>query len=185
MEPMIAARPIQTLADYATVEASSRSKFEFVRGQIVAMTGGTLEHGRLGANIIALLKGATSSTGCTVFSSDVRVGLATSDFRAYPDASVVCGPVETHDNPRHTIVNPVCVVEVLSESTAAYDQGAKLDAYKCIPSLQAVVFVSQEGPAITVHTRGEAGWDVAEYLRGKRFELPGLPGEIAVDDVYA
>lgn len=181
---MIATRPFHTLEDYEAVEQGSDSKFEFVNGVIVAMAGGTAEHGRLSLSIGAELRSALKGSDCSAFSSDVRIGHADSSFRAYPDASVVCGEIEYAERPSHTVVNPVCIVEVLSEGTAAYDQGDKLKGYERIPSVRSIVFVSQEGRAITVHRRTADGFEEQSYGAGQSFELPGIPRAIAVDDVY-
>ena len=89
---------------------------------------------RCSAAIDRVLGNALAGTSCFVLSSDVRVGHAKTAFRVYPDASIVCGEVEYATRPPHTVTNPVCIIEVLSESTANYDQGDKLAGYKRIPS---------------------------------------------------
>ena len=47
-------------------------------------------------------------------------------------------------------MNPRVVVEVLSDATEAYDRGEKLDHYRRIPSLAAVVFVSHRSRKIEI-----------------------------------
>jgi Uma2 family endonuclease len=42
----------------------------------------------------------------------------------YPDVAVVCGKPEL-ERPGDTLCNPKMIVEVLSESTEAYDRGEK------------------------------------------------------------
>jgi len=150
---VIATRPFHTLDDYEQVEADSGVRHDFVGGVILAMAGGTVEHGRLASGVIGELRAALQGTDCMVLSSDVRIGHATQNFRAYPDASVLCGPPEYAARPANTVTNPKILVEVLSESTAAYDRGEKLEGYKAMPSVQAVLFVSQEAPVITVLRR--------------------------------
>lgn len=182
---MIATRPLYTLDDYVRVEEQNRAlRHEFVGGQILAMAGGTVEHGRLAARMTVALSSALAGTGCVVLSSDVRVGHATSDFRAYPDVSVLCGPPEYAAHPAHTLTNPRILVEVLSEGTAAYDRGAKLEGYQAMPSVQAVVFVSQEARIITVVRRVGARFDSTTAGAGEVFALPGVPQDLAVDAIY-
>ena len=182
---VIATRPFYTLDDYERVEEGSRVRHEFVGGLVLAMAGGTVEHGRLAMRFAFELSAALSGTGCMVLGSDVRVGHSTREFRAYPDASVVCGSPEYAARPAHTVTNPRILVEVLSESTAAYDRGEKLEGYKAMPSVQAVVFVSQEGPMITVLRRAGVHFEPAEYGPGDTFELPGVPAALSVDAIYA
>lgn len=183
-ELVLATRPVYTLEDYVSIEAESGLKHEFVAGQILAMAGGTVAHGRLGANVLSVLRSAVRGTDCMALSSDVRIGHAATDFRAYPDASVICGPPRYAARPAHTVTNPVCVVDVLSNNTASYDQGEKLLGYKSLAAVQSIVFVSQDSRSIVVHGRRGDTFEVASLGAGEQFELPGIPGPIAVDDIY-
>ena len=97
---------------------------------------------------------------------------------------MLCGPPEYAARPANTITNPKILVEVLSESTAAYDRGEKLEGYKAMPSVQAVLFVSQEAPVITVLRRAGERFESTEYGRGDSFTLPGVPAALSVDAIY-
>ncbi len=46
-------------------------------------------------------------------------------------------------------MNPVLLVEILSDSTRAYDLGTKLPCYKQIPTLQTMLFVEQDKLKLT------------------------------------
>ena len=59
----------------------------------------------------------------------------------YPDVVVACGEIPERQ-PSSRL--PVVVVEVLSESTAARDHGAKRWAYQTIPSLQHYLLIDQD-----------------------------------------
>ena len=108
-------------------------------------------------------------------------GLAT-----YPDVSVVCGKLEVDEEDPHAVANPVVVVEVLSDSTEAYDRGAKASHYRRVPALREIVFVSQREPLIEVHRRNERGnWElVAEARSGERAELTSIGAVVEVDAIY-
>lgn len=181
---MVATRPTYTLDDYVRVEEDSGIRHEFVDGLILATAGGSVEHGRLAVNVTSLLRAAVQGSPCIALGSDVRVGHEASDFRAYPDASVVCGEPSYAGRPAHTVTNPVCIVEVLSESTAAYDQGEKLACYRSMASVRVILFVSQETRSITVHRRVESGFAEAHYGAGDTVPLPELSASIEVDGVY-
>jgi len=181
---VIATRPFHTLDDYVQVEEDSAIRHELVGGVIMAMAGGTVEHGRLSGNTITQLNIALRGTGCVVLSSDVRVGHAQGDFRAYPDATVLCGAPTYANKPAHTLTNPRFLVEVLSEGTAAYDRGAKLEGYQAIPSVEAVIFVSQEARAITVVRRAGERFETSQHGAGERFLLPGVAAALTVDSIY-
>ncbi|MCK6548765.1 Uma2 family endonuclease [Myxococcota bacterium] len=181
---MVATRPFYSLDDYVKVEEDSHIRHEFVRGEIFAMAGGTVEHGRIAANVVSALRAALRGTGCIAVGSDVRVGHETNDFRAYPDATVICGAPTYVPRPSHTVSNPRIVVEVLSEGTAAYDRGEKLLQYQSIPSIAAIVLVSQESRIVTVVRRTSEGFQSAQYGATERFTLPDVAGELTVAELY-
>jgi hypothetical protein len=106
-----------TYADYCVFEREAAVKHEYLRGEVFAMAGGTIEHGRLAGRIIYLLSRALEGRPCRVLPSDVRVRIEATDLDTYPDASVVCGPVQTTAADVHAIINPILLVEVLSDST--------------------------------------------------------------------
>lgn len=97
--------PRVSYADYLARERASDAKHELVNGELVAMAGGSPEHGRLAAAVIAQLSAALRG-GCRVFSSDVRVLVADTGRAAYPDASVVGGDVALAAQDPDAITNP-------------------------------------------------------------------------------
>ena len=81
----------------------------------------------------------------------------------YPDVSAVCGSVEMAPEDPDAITNPVLVAEVLSDTTEAYDRGAKAAHYRRLLALQECVLVSQAEPLVEVYRRTEAGrWELLE-----------------------
>ena len=62
----------------------------------------------------------------------------------YPDVSVVCGESKFADDKKDVILNPVLIVEVLSETTAAFDRGKKFQSYQSIETAQEYVLVAQD-----------------------------------------
>jgi Uma2 family endonuclease len=109
----------------------------------------------------------------------LATGLAT-----YPDVTVVCGELERDPESPATVVNPRVVVEVLSDGTEAYDRGQKLDHYRRIPSLAAVVLVSHRAPAIEVWERTSDGtWGRREFGTGQAAEIQALPARLLVDEI--
>lgn len=156
-----------TFAEYLALERESEIKHEFHDGEIFAMSGGTSRHSALGLKVGAALEG-TRSPGCIVFQSDMRVRVRETGRAAYPDVSMVCGPIEydTDDPDRTTLVNPSLIVEVLSPTTEQFDRGDKWMHYQRIPSLQEYVLVSQE-PRIEIYRRMPSGtWEYSEAREG-------------------
>jgi len=179
---------LQTLkmsyAEYAKREEASDTKHEFLRGEVFAMAGGTEEHAILGARMIAALSRALEGTPCEPRSSDLRVRTA-SGLGTYPDITVVCGKSEKYDEDPHSVTNPTLIVEVLSDSSEAYDRGEKFTHYRSMPSLREYVIVSHREPAIESHVRNEDGtWNESFAQAGDTLVLRSLDVRIEVDAIY-
>lgn len=174
-----------THAEYLAAEAAGDQKHEFLAGEVFAMAGGTPEHSALAAAVIGELRAALRGKPCRVFSSDLRVRVEATDLFTYPDASVVCGELQTSALDRNAIVNPVVLVEILSESTEAYDRGAKAAHYRLIPSLREYVLVNQLEPRIEVYRRNEHGrFELFEARRGEQIELASVGAVLDVAAIY-
>ena len=173
-----------THPEYVAFERSSDVKHEFAGGLILAMAGGKPEHGARAVRVTTALAQQLRGRPCTVFDSDVRVRIRAVNVTAYPDASVVCGRLETDAEDPDAVVNPVIVVEVLSPSTEEYDRGAKLDAYKLLPSLREVVLVAHAGQRVEVVRREGAEWVCASYGPGESARLAAIDAALDVADLY-
>lgn len=175
-----------TFAEYVERERASDTKHELVNGEIFAMAGGTIEHGRLASSVMITLGAQLRGRPCSAFSSDVLVRVLATGLATYPDLSVVCGKLERDPEDANTVINPILLVEVLSDSTEAYDRGEKFAHYRRVPSLKEYVLVSQHEPRIEVFRRGDDGiWSLHEAGATERVKLTSIACELAVDEVYA
>lgn len=176
--------------DYLAFEREAQARHEYVDGEVVAMAGGSREHSLLASNLIRLLGNALHGQPCDVFTSDMRVKAAAR--YTYPDLSVACGQQLFEDGKRDTLLNPILICEVLSDSTEAHDRGDKFASYQQIESLRHYVLVSQKEARIEHFARQASRWpqDQGEQwlLRvlgpGQTLVLSDLKCEIAVDEIY-
>jgi Uma2 family endonuclease len=145
-------KPYYTEAEYLARERRAEYKSEYYRGEIFAMAGATREHNLVAVNVASQLREQLRKTKCEVYPSDMRVRLPTGLY-TYPDVSVACGEPKFLDAQVDTLLNPNVIVEVLSESTAAYDRGEKSRQYRNIESLAHYVLVESEKAHIEVYTR--------------------------------
>ena len=172
-------------ADYLALEASSNVKHEFLGGQIYAMAGGTPEHAALAAAVVGILFAQLRAGRCRVHDSDLRVRVLATGLATYPDATVVCGPLERDPEDHNAVTNPVLIVEVLSRGTEEYDRGDKFEHYKRIPSLRQYVLVSHSEQEIEVWTRNGADtWTQAIARAGHTAELASVGARIEVRELY-
>ena len=174
-------------ANYLEAELASGIKHEYLRGEVFAMAGGTPEHAALAAAISAEPIVALRGRPSRVFSSDLRVRVEPTDLSTYPDLTVVCGTLETSDIDPHATTNPTLIVEVLSDSTEAYDRGQKFAHYRRIPSLREYLLISQHEPRLEVYSKDAAGdWVLREATAGRQLELRSLEGVcLDVDRIYS
>ena len=99
--------------------------------------------------------------------------------------AIVCGPSERDPEHRQTVVNPIVLVEVLSDSTEDYDRTDKFDHYKQIPSLQHYVLVSHREHTVEVWSRAGDAWSQAIVREGASAVLSAIGASLDVRQLYA
>jgi len=99
---------------------------------------------------------------------------------------VVCGETRFPDDEKDVILNPVMIVEVLSESTAAYDRGKKFLSYQQIESLREYLLISQDEEIIEHYVRQSN--DTRLYAKAIGLEetlvLPSIECKVTLRDIY-
>lgn len=177
-----------TVQSYLKLEKKSREKFEYHDGNILAMAGGSPDHSLISANITAELRGLLKSNKgtCKAYNSDVKVAVEEAGRYYYPDASVVSGETLLSALNPQAILNPLLIVEVLSESTERFDRGEKFFYYRQIPSLKEYLVVSQSQPIVEVYYReNENVWQFRTVVGLKNaISLQSISGEILMKEVY-
>ncbi len=175
-----------TPEEYLALERKAELKSEYMDGVVYAFAGGSERHNLIVANIIITLGAQLKGRPCKVYSSDLKVRTPNSKRFFYPDVSVICGEVEFADDKRDFILNPTLIVEVSSESTAAFDRGKKFLSYQQISSLQDYLLVSQDEILVEGYARqGSDRWLYTKVtgLEG-RFTLSSIEFDLVLRDVY-
>ena len=158
-------------------------RHEFLAGEVVAMTGTTDRHNTVSLNLAFALREGLRGSPCRVFMADVMVRVEADDMGFYPDVMVTCSEADRADP--YVKREPLVVMEVLSETTAAYDIGEKFSAYRQLPSLREYVLVDPERPRAEVFRRQADGrWLVDTLGLSDRLELASLGLEIPMSEVY-
>jgi Uma2 family endonuclease len=120
--------PKLTPAEYFAWEEQQLCRHEYINGEVYTMSGGTQNHSRITLKFAALLNNHLPDNGCRVFNSDCRVNLVGTNDYTYPDVSVSCD-LQDRTTAQY-ITYPCLIIEVLSESTEAYDRGNKFFRYR-------------------------------------------------------
>ena len=175
-----------TYADFVAFEETSLTRHEWLDGVVYDMSGGTIDHSGLTAQMIVLLGTLLRGKRCRVFDPNLGIRVIATGLFTYPDASIVCGSLEKDPANRNAVTNPKVLVEVLSDSTEEYDRGEKFAHYQRIPSLAEYVLVSQHEPCIEVFRRTASGkWELAQKaLAGQTVVLKIIECVLSVDEVY-
>lgn len=139
--------------EYLEQERRAEYKSEYFAGEVFAMAGASRRHGLIVTNLIAELRQQLKGKPCEVYSGDLRLRVTPAGLYTYPDVMVVCSDVQFADDQKDTVLNPVVLIEVLSESTSDYDRGRKFEYYRTLPSLREYLTVAQDRPHIEHWTR--------------------------------
>jgi Uma2 family endonuclease len=150
-------KPLYTVDEYLAMERAAFERHIYLDGEIIAMAGESDNHGIISVNIIITMGVQLKGSPCRLRTKDTKVrsgpipesSHSKKGMFSYPDIVVVCGEREFHDAHKDVILNPKCIVEVLSESTEEFDRGDKFTRYQiCNSSLTDYVLVSQDKPQI-------------------------------------
>nr|VFJ67992.1 MAG: Endonuclease, Uma2 family (restriction endonuclease fold) [Candidatus Kentron sp. FW] len=146
-----------TPQEYLAFERTSEIRHEFLDGEIFAMTGATRRHNRIAVNLVHMLSAQLVARPCGIYVSDMRVKIEAIEKYTYPDVVVACEPETFEDTEENTLLNPILIIEILSDSTEAYDRGDKFFHYRAMTSFIEYILVSQKIPCMERFTRQSDG----------------------------
>ena len=179
---MFARQPDLTYEEYLTYEQASPTKHEFMNGQAFAMAGASEDHNVIASNLVACIRPRLRGSSCRVFSSDMKLTIASANNATYyPDVMVVC---DRSDNDPYIKQKPCLLVEVLSPSTVLLDRREKLVNYQKLESLQEYVLVSQSEVKVDLYRRDSDGWLVQSLGVGDSLDLRSIDLAIGLSDIY-
>jgi Uma2 family endonuclease len=166
-------KTILTEDEYLDFERAALDRHQYVDGQVFAMAGASPAHHGISANVFGSLLNQLADGPCLVWDKDVKVRsgpLPKSPKRpaglySYPDIVVICEEPKFLDEHQDVLLNPSVLIEVLSESTEAFDRGlkfARLQRYS--PSLTDYVLISQDRPQIEhYHREKDGSWKYTSH----------------------
>ncbi|GAB1544069.1 Uma2 family endonuclease [Scytonema sp. NUACC21] len=153
---------LMTPQEYLGWEEQQPIKYEYINGDVFAMTGGTLPHNSIAINLTSALKNYLRGKGCKVFMADAKVGVSLQGPFHYPDVMVSCDPRD--QRARQVIYHPCLLVEVLSPGTEAYDRGKKFRHYRRIDTLKEYVLIDADKMNVECYRLNEKGkWELTFY----------------------
>lgn len=174
-----------TPEEYLALERKADTKHEYLRGEIIAMSGASFAHNIITANITTALNNQLSESDCIVVASDMRVRTHPEASYFYPDVLVVCDQPRFEDSTFDILLNPSVLVEVLSPSTETYDRGEKFKHYQQLTSLREYLLVSQEEVCIELYRQQETRWKLIEFRSLEDvLSLASIDCALTLSDIY-
>jgi Uma2 family endonuclease len=175
-----------TPEQYLALERRAETRSEYLRGETFAMSGASLEHILIAGNLAAETRNQLKTGSCLVLSSDMRVKVDATGFYTYSDTVIVCVEPRLEDDHFDTLLNPLVIVEVLSDSTEKYDRDAKFGHYRQIPSLREYVLVSQDRAQLDRYVREpDEAWKLVVFAdSGGTFSFGTIPVHIPMAEIY-
>lgn len=176
-----------TPEEYLATERAAEYKSEYIDGVIYAMAGGSPQHSLIASAVLAELYFQLKGSPCLVFNSDLKVRVPTGRKFHYPDVTVVCGEPQYADDERDVLLNPLLLVEVLSDSTAGYDRRRKFLYYQEIESFREYLLIDQEGPVVQHYLKQpDSSWRCTRIAGLEQsIELVTINCRLQLKDIYA
>ncbi len=147
--------------EYLDFAEQCQYNVEYFNGEIVSMSQASLPHESMVARLASVFNALFDDVDeITVVGSNIKIHVAATGNSFNADVSIIRGEADYLRLPSGRlstveVQNPELVVEILSNSTMAYDLGDKLKSYKQVPSLRQVLFVSQRKPWVSSCVRTE------------------------------
>jgi Uma2 family endonuclease len=175
-----------TPKEYLELETAAEYKSEYIDGQIIPMTGGSINHNRIALNLSANLNIAFRQEPFDVFMGDIRLWIPERHIFTYPDVMVIAGEPEYFQNRTDTVLNPILIVEVLSKGTKSYDRESKFDAYRTITGFQEYLLIDQTRIHVEQFSKtGMKQWSFCEYDDSdEAIAFTKVPFQISLADLY-
>lgn len=175
-----------TPAQYLAAERIADVRHEFCDGTILTMAGASRKHNLLSANLVRVIGNELLERPCNVYSSDMRVKSEGAKTYCYPDVVAACQQERFEDAQEDTLLNPLLLIEILSDSTEAYDRGDKFFHYRQIESFVEYILVSQKSCHVERYVRqADNTWLYSEYKSlDENIELSSIGCTVSLKDIY-
>ncbi len=172
-----------SVEEYLELEKNDpNTRYEYLDGEVLAMAGGTIDHGRIALNIAKWLDDRLQHP-CHVHTSDIKVQLNASRY-TYPDVHVSCEESDWQGQ-EEAIHAPKLIIEVLSHSTEAYDRGKKFLYYQELASIQEYMLINWQRQLVEVYRRQNGKWIYQRYEPDELVEFASVQLAIPMSTIYA
>jgi Uma2 family endonuclease len=172
--------------EYLAQEEIAEFRSEYRNGEIVPMTGGSINHNQIAGNVYAFFRMALRQTNFKPYIGDLKLWIPQYGQYTYPDVFAIQGQPIFQDKRTDTILNPCLIVEVLSKSTQNYDRTDKFRYYRSIPEFREYVLINQYEIGIEQYTKTDGNsWLFQAYESDvSKIVFASINVEMTVEDIY-
>jgi Uma2 family endonuclease len=176
-------QPRMTPEAYLLWEAGQELRYEYIEGEVFAITGGTIPHNDIALNLYRALYPHLRAKDCRINVADAKLGITTTGPFLYPDLLVTC---DARDRRAIEFVQfPCLLVEVLSPSTEAYNRGGKFAQYRRLESLREYALISSDSISVDIFRLNDRGkWELTPYCEGETLQLASIDFECPIELLY-
>ncbi|MBF0204313.1 MAG: Uma2 family endonuclease [Desulfamplus sp.] len=170
---------------YLSIERQAEIKSEYINGLVFAMAGASRQHNQITFNIAVELGIQLKGRACVAYANDMRVKVAQTDLYSYPDIVATCSEPLFEDDSVDTLLNPSVIIEVISDSTEAYDRGGKFAHYRRLESLEEYILVAQDHICVEHYARQGEKWILTEITESeKKIPLNSINCNLSLTEIY-
>lgn len=176
-----------TLEEYLEMDRQSDARLEYWDGEIFDMSGVSPQHARIEINLTVHLDPRLIERGCQLFPANMRLKVPSLPPYRYGDLSALCGEAKFETiGGVAVLANPSLIIEVLSQSTEAYDRGDKFSHYQSIPSFVEYLLIAQHRPHVTqLIKQADGSWLHKEFNDlESTVELASLGCRLTLAEIY-
>jgi Uma2 family endonuclease len=177
---------VMTPAEYLLAERRNEFKSEYRDGRMVPMLPFNATHCDISGNLSVALGNRLKGSPWRRMGSGMRIKVPVTGLYTYPDGLVYYDQPAMEDAERDTLLNPVVLIEVLSEATSAYDRGRKFRHYERCSSLREYVLVEPNEPLIERYVRLPGNCWSMNWVSGldAEFTFATVPVTIPMAEIY-
>jgi Uma2 family endonuclease len=169
--------------EYLQLEEKSSIKHEYRQGNVYARAEASNVHVLIAGNLCTLLRNHLRGSECLPYISDTKIQIESISTYYYPDLAVTCDRRDREF--KNFLRHPCLIIEVLSDTTEAFDRGDKFADYRNLESLQEYVLISQNRIHVDCFRRNDRGqWVLYPYNAGDTIHLASINFSCAIEDLY-
>ncbi|WP_430015295.1 Uma2 family endonuclease [Microcystis protocystis FBCC-A270] len=175
-----------TPEEYLALEETSEDKNEYRQGEIIPMVGATTNHNQIAGNFYRRFPLTINNQDYYTYMETVRLWLSDYSIYTYPDVMVIKGQPLYQGNSQSNVINPLIIVEVLSNSTQSYDRGDKFKFYRSLPTFQEYILIEQSSYSVERYYKQKDDQWLIDFVMGENavLQLVSVDWQISLQDLY-